>query len=51
VLYGVTLREIDEKHGGAAWLSARNVCSIDDFDDYLDELKGRVRNAENAHGQ
>ena len=29
VLYGVTLKEIDERHGGAAWLSARNVCAID----------------------
>jgi hypothetical protein len=42
VLYGVTLREIDEQHGGAAWLSSTNTCSIDELDDYLKELAGRV---------
>lgn len=45
VLYGVTLREIDEKHGGVAWLSATNICSIDEFDDYLKELESRARSA------
>lgn len=48
VLYGVTLREIDERHGGAAWLSSRNVCAIDEFDNYLSELAARIAAAGGA---
>lgn len=45
VLYGVSLREIDEKHGGAAILSPTNVAHIDEMDQYLTELKFRVDRA------
>jgi len=48
ILYGLTLRDIDEQHGGAAWLSTRNICSIDEFDAYLNELTGRVASLKSA---
>jgi hypothetical protein len=51
MLYGITLREMDEQYGGTAWLSARNVCSIDEFDDYLGELKGRIGEPGGVHGR
>jgi len=42
VLYGISLREIDEKHGGSAILQPTNVASIDETDDYLRQLRHRV---------
>lgn len=42
VLYGLTLREIDTERGGAACLSATNVATIDEFDDYVRELGRRI---------
>jgi hypothetical protein len=44
VLFGLSLREIDEK-GGLACLSSRNTVLLDEFDDYIDELAVRVKGA------
>lgn len=44
VLYGLSLREIDDK-GGLACLSSRNTVLLDEFDDYIDELAVRVKGA------
>lgn len=43
VLYGLSLAEIDSDKGGRACLTSRNVVSLDDFDDYIDELAVRVK--------
>jgi len=45
VLYGITLHEIGQLHGGLAHLSASNVCGIDEFDDYIRELRERTKTA------
>ena len=45
VLYGVTLAELDTDKGGRACLTSRNVASMDEFDDYIDELAVRVKGA------
>jgi hypothetical protein len=41
ILYGLTIREVEDR-GGMACLSAVNVAIIDEFGDYISELKGRV---------
>ena len=41
ILYGITLDDLD-KGGGRACLTSRNVAALDEFDDYLVELKDRV---------
>ncbi len=41
VLYGVTRRELDDE-GGTAMLSKTNYRNLNDFDQYLGELKRRV---------
>ena len=43
VLYGLSLAGIDSDKGGRACLTSRNVVSLDDFDDYIDELTVRVK--------
>jgi len=42
VLYGLTIEEIDKEHGGVAILGPTNLASLDEFDQYLAELKARV---------
>jgi len=42
VLYGLTLDEIDRERGGAACLSPTNMATIDEFDDYIEELRARL---------
>lgn len=42
VLYGLTLQEIVETHGGAACLSTTNIAMLDEFGDYLGELTART---------
>ncbi len=39
VLYGLTIPQIDKDHGGLAMLAPTNILAIDDFDDYIRELK------------
>jgi hypothetical protein len=48
VLYGLTLDEIDRDHGGLAMLSATSLIELNDFDNYLRELGGRVEGVANA---
>lgn len=42
VLYGISLQEIADRHGGAACLSTTNIAMLDEFDDYVRELSARV---------
>ena len=42
VLYGLTLQEIDENHGGLACLGPTNVAEINDFETYVVELGRRL---------
>lgn len=42
VLFGLSLHEIEDK-GGLACLNKRNTASLDEFDDYIDELAVRVK--------
>jgi TIR domain len=42
VMCGLTLDDIDKKHGGLAVLSPTNVITLNDFDQYIRELKARV---------
>ena len=42
VLYGLTIPQIENEHGGLAILAPTNVLAIDDFDDYIRELKQRI---------
>lgn len=42
VLYGLTIADIEKSHGGLAMLGVTNVASLDDFDDYIAELKTRI---------
>ena len=42
VLYGVTIKEIENRHGGMATLAATKVVAINEFDDYISGLSGRV---------
>ena len=42
VLYGLTVEKIDKEHGGLAILGPTNLATIDEFDDYIEELKQRV---------
>lgn len=46
VLYGVTIDEIEKNHGGLAMLASTNCLVIDEFDDYLKELRQRVASGE-----
>jgi hypothetical protein len=48
VLYGLTLKDIESSHGGGACLSATNVATIDEFENYILELAARVRATGNA---
>lgn len=43
VTYGVTIEEIDRNWGGMAVLASTNLVALDDFDDYIRELGGRIR--------
>lgn len=43
VLYGVTIDDIEDKHGGMACLAATNLVALDDFDDYISEMSERAR--------
>ena len=43
VLYGVTMSEIERDRGGLAVLAPTNCVAIDDFDDYVFELKERIK--------
>ena len=43
VMYGLTLDEIEKNHGGLAILSPTNVITLNEFDDYLNELSERVK--------
>jgi hypothetical protein len=42
ILYGLTLKEIEVEHGGAACLSSTTVATIDEFDTYLAQLRIRI---------
>jgi len=42
VLYGLSIEKIDKEHGGVAILGPTNLASLDEFDDYLSDLKARV---------
>jgi hypothetical protein len=42
VLYGLTIEQIDQEHGGVAILGPTNLAGLDDFDEYLAQLKTRV---------
>lgn len=42
VLYGLTIAQIEKDHGGLAMLASTNILAIDEFDDYISELKERV---------
>ena len=42
VLHGVTLTEIDEKHGGLAILAPTKILSLNDFDHYIEEMSKRM---------
>ena len=46
VLYGVTLDEIDRQHGGLAMMQPINIATIDEFDQYLQELAKRGQAAD-----
>jgi len=46
VLYGLTMGEIEKDRGGLAMLAPINCVEIDDFDDYLFELKERIDQSE-----
>ena len=48
VVYGLTLEQIDRDHGGLAVLASTNIISLNEFDDYLAELRIRVRDAADA---
>jgi hypothetical protein len=48
VIYGLTLDDIDQQHGGLAMLSPTNVINLNDLDIYLSELKVRVEGAVHA---
>ena len=43
VFYGISMREVEDKHGGLACIGPTNVSSIDEFDQYLAELTERVK--------
>ncbi len=43
VLYGLTIEEIEKDHGGMACLASTNVVALDDFEDYLREVRERSR--------
>lgn len=42
VVYGVTIEEIEKRHGGMACLGPTNVVALDDFDEYIGELTRRI---------
>ena len=41
-VYGLTMEEIEKDKGGLAMLAPTNCVAIDEFDDYLLELKQRI---------
>jgi len=42
VLYGVTVNDIESKHGGMACLAPTNVVALDEYDDYIAEMSRRA---------
>jgi hypothetical protein len=42
ILFGLTKDDIEKAHGGLAILGSTNLAALDDFDDYIEELKRRV---------
>lgn len=48
VLYGITLDDIDREKGGKTFLGAKNVADINEVEDYLMQLKRRVRETSHA---
>jgi hypothetical protein len=38
----LSIEKIDKEHGGVAILGPTNLASLDEFDDYLSDLKARV---------
>lgn len=42
VLYGLSLMELEQDKGGSACLRSTNIADINEFDDYIEELKQRV---------
>jgi hypothetical protein len=48
VLYGITVPELEKVGGSRAILEDINVVDLNKFDDYLDELKERVREEESG---
>lgn len=48
VLYGTTLEQIEREKGGKTFLGSKNVADINDMENYLSQLKDRVREASHA---
>jgi hypothetical protein len=46
VTYGVTIEDIEKKHGGMACLGPTNLIALEDFDDYISQLSARIRAGE-----
>jgi hypothetical protein len=46
VVYGVTLEQVDQNHGGLAILASAKIIHLNEFDGYLPELRDRVRAAD-----
>jgi len=42
VLYGVTVDDIEDNHGGMACLAPTNLVALDDYDDYISEMAERA---------
>jgi hypothetical protein len=42
VLYGLTTEKIDKEHGGVTILGPTNLAILDEFDDYLAQLRARL---------
>lgn len=48
VLYGIDMKEVNEKHGGLTFLSESNIADINDFSTYIEEVAQRARDSANA---
>jgi TIR domain len=42
VIYGLSISEVEKEHGGMAALAPTNCLGLDEFDNYMAELKVRV---------
>jgi hypothetical protein len=42
VFYGLNIADIEREHGGMAALAPTNCLGLDEFDDYISELKART---------